>query len=61
MSKKIMKELKMTITFKPSRAQDAHLARAYEIVMPSVRPHVIREKNDYQKNYLLQYKEELLS
>lgn len=46
MPKSITKELKVTITFKPTRLQNNDLARAYEAAMPLIKRSIKSEKID---------------
>lgn len=50
MSGKIKKEWKVTITFEPSRVEDAHLVQAYEKVVPLIKRQIKYQEEKYFQN-----------
>jgi len=59
MPRKMMKEIKVQISFEPSRIQNAHLTRAFEIIVPLVR-HLVQSnqiKESQQNNFVQIHKE----
>lgn len=57
MLKKIIKELKVTVTFEPSRTPEAHLAKTYEITMPLVKRLMTSETTEMTQENQIQDKE----
>jgi hypothetical protein len=58
MSKKIRKELKLTIAFQPSRVEEEHLQRVYELVVPQMKQEIDLEQHSHEKFFLGQKQKE---
>jgi hypothetical protein len=58
MSKKIREELKLTIAFQPSRIEEEHLQRVYELIMPQMKQEIDLEQHSHEKFFLSQKQKE---